>query len=51
MTFLLENGSNLKLTDNSGSTALLYAALNKQIAFVVILARFGGEFNICNRNN
>ena len=51
LTFLLENGSNLKVTDNSSSTALLYAALNKQIAFMIILAKFGGQFNICNKNN
>lgn len=47
----MENGSNLKLSDSSGSTALLYAALNKQIGFVMILAKFGAQFNICNRNN
>lgn len=51
LTYLLENGLNYKVVDIYGSTPLLYAALNKQIQFMIILGRFGSQFNICNKKN
>lgn len=33
------------------STPLLYAALNQQISFMILLRRFGSIINNCNNRN
>ena len=51
LQFLLENGLNPNILDMNRSTPLLYAALNGQISFMILLRRFGSIINNCNNKN
>lgn len=51
LQFLLENGLNPNILDINRSTPLLYAALNGQISFMILLRRFGSIINNCNNKN
>lgn len=51
LQFLLENGLNPNILDVNRSTPLLYAAINGQIQFMVLLRRFGSIINTCNHRN
>lgn len=51
LRWLLENGCDVNILDKDNSSAMHYAALNKQIGFIMILMEFKGQINVINKNN
>lgn len=51
LRWLLENGCDVDLVDKDNSSAMHYAAMNKQISFIMILMEFKGKINVINKNN
>ena len=48
---MLENGADVDIVDKDNSFATHYAAMNKQISFIMILMEFKGKINVINKNN
>ena len=51
LRWLLENGSDVELLDKDNSSAIHYAAINKEIIFITILMQYKAEINVINKNN
>ena len=51
LQFLLESGCNSNSTDINRSIPLLYASLNHQVSFIVLLRKFGSTISYCNNCN
>lgn len=51
LKWLLENGCDVELLDKDNSSAIHYAAINREITFITILMQYKGKINVINKNN
>lgn len=51
LEFLLQNGLNPNCYDSFKALPLLYAALNSQYDFIIILRKYRSEVNLCTTRN